>query len=109
MKSKDLAKEKIDEYQSPQRVDEILTAKYGYGLYNFSHCLADLLYHEPTLVDSDKEFTGFKVPAKYWDNLINRLEELKEITLIRLDAIEYIFEPFDDGFYMPIEYKEYDI
>jgi hypothetical protein len=109
MKSKDLAKERINEEDTPQRVDEILTAKYGFSLYYYCHSMADLLYHEPTIVDSVREFAGFKLPEKYWDNLINRLEDLKEITLTQLDAIGYILEPFDDGFYMQVKYEEYDL
>ena len=109
MKSEDLAKERINEEDTPQKVDEILTAKYGYGLYPFSHSLADLLYHEPTLVDSMRIFSGFKIPEKYWDDIINRLEDLKQITLTRLDAIRYILEPFDDGFYEPVPYEEFDL
>lgn len=106
---KQLAKERFNVEDSPQRVDEVLEAKYGYGLYDFAHCLADLLYHEPTVVDSGREFAGFKLPEKYWDNLINKLEDLKQITLTRLDAIGYILEPFDDGFYMPVKYEEHDL
>jgi len=109
MKSNNILKARIKEEDTPQRVDEILTAKYGFSLYYFCHSMADLLYHEPTLVDSMRIFSGFKIPEKYWDDIINRLEDLKQITLTRLDAIRYILEPFDDGFYEPVPYEEFDL
>lgn len=113
MKLKDLpkkllAKESFEVEESPQKVDEILEAKYGFGLYPFSHCLADLLFHELLILDSKDIFAGFKLPEKYWHELIDKLEELKVITIKRLDAIDTILNTFDWSRTMPslYEYKE---
>lgn len=106
MKSKDLAKERIKEEDTPQRVDEILTAKYGFSLYYFAHTLADLLCHEPAITNSNRVFAGFKLPEKYWDNLIDKLEDLKEITVKRLLAVNEILGAPSEDYYMPIEYEE---
>lgn len=85
---KDQAQEKIESELSPEELNYILNSKYGYGLYQFAHCLADLIAHEHHLIDSTGVLTGEEVPLKYFDDLIDKLKALKEDTLKRLYEIE---------------------
>jgi hypothetical protein len=82
--------ENIKEEDSPQKVNELLEAKYGFGLYQFAHCLADIIFHEFDLIESTHVPHEFELPAKHYDDLINKLNELKSKTLKSLYEIEEI-------------------